>query len=1044
MDRSTLLQLPFNHYIHDDDFHNAIHANDMLFNMNNNPLFTLLNNANDTESNTILDEIDPDGNFFNSLERNGLCDSNYYVEQSFNNKFGNYTNSSQISMFHLNVRSIVSNFRQLDLLLSSLQTEFDVIGLSETWLTKSNTDIYNFTNYNHIYKTRNNKRGGGVSMYIKKCYKHNLRDDLSILENHCESIFTEIETDVLGKQTIVFGVVYRPPNTPLNSFLEYIDNVLEIVKKEKKICYLLGDFNIDLLKQNEHPETNEFLDKMYTNSFLPCITKPTRATSNTSTLIDNIFSNMQNLDYTYTSGLIYTDITDHFPIFHMITNKKNTMPAQYETIRKRQFTSQNKDNFYNKLNTTSWDEILNTQQCQTSYSIFLEKIQKIYDKCFPYVNIKINKKRNKPWVTKAIKRSINVKNKLYQKSIKHPNDENKKLYKLYKNNLSKLLKKSEKNYYKELITKSQTKLKTTWKIINNIITKNKSNQINNQQIKLGNNITSDPQEIASAFNQYFAHIGPSLANKIKQTTHSHTQYLEHNNLTSFYVTPTTQNEITSTIKQLNNSNSKGWDDLCCDIIINIGHLIAKPLSHIINLSFSNGIVPWELKRAKVTAIFKNGDNTNINNYRPISILPFFSKVFEKTMYKRLVSFLDKYKILHENQFGFRKNYSTALAATALIDNIVNSIENKEITVGIFIDLSKAFDTVNHTILLDKLKSYGIRGTPLLWFKSYLTNRDQYVNYKNKTSNTLPITCGVPQGSILGSLLFILYINDLPRVSSIIKFIMFADDTSLLISGKDEYILQNTVNNELKKVANWLDANKLSLNINKTNFITFKSRNKKINYDNLNIMIKQTPIFRVNETKFLGITIDQFVTFKTHILNISNKLSKTIGILYKCRDVITKSSLIQLYYAIAHPYLSYCNLVWACNYETNLSRLNILQNKIIRVIFKLKKRDSAKPYLSLNRIPNVQQINSIQTAITIHKVLNTDSHVLRNIFTYNNANTYNTRQQNHITVPIHRTNIKKHTLSCNGPRIWNTLTHYIQTINSPYAFKKTVKKYVLCL
>ena len=274
--------------------------------------------------------------------------------------------------------------------------------------------------------------------------------------------------------------------------------------------------------------------------------------------------------------------------------------------------------------------------------------------------------------------------------------------------------------------------------------------------------------------------------------------------------------------------------------------------------------------------------------------------------------------------------------------------------------------------------------------------------------------------------------------------MFADDTSLLISGKDEYILQNTVNNELKKVANWLDANKLSLNINKTNFITFKSRNKKINYDNLNIMIKQTPIFRVNETKFLGITIDQFVTFKTHILNISNKLSKTIGILYKCRDVITKSSLIQLYYAIAHPYLSYCNLVWACNYETNLSRLNILQNKIIRVIFKLKKRDSAKPYLSLNRIPNVQQINSIQTAITIHKVLNTDSHVLRNIFTYNNANTYNTRQQNHITVPIHRTNIKKHTLSCNGPRIWNTLTRYIQTINSPYAFKKTVKKYVLCL
>ena len=1044
MDSILLFELPFNHYLHDDDFLKAIPANsNFKYLLKDNHIISLFDSKDeDKNSNSILTEIDPDGNYFKCLEQNGLCNSKYYDEQSFNDKFDQYKNMSQLTMFHSNIRSLPCNARQLELLLSHLQIEFDFIGITETWLTNNNNDIYNINNYNHVYKTRETKRGGGVSLYIKTCFKYKLRDDISVFDNNCESIFTEIETDILGKRSVVVGVIYRPPNTSINPFLDYIDRVLEIVKREKKICYILGDFNLDLLKQNEHNETSEFLEKMYSNSFLPCITKPTRATASSATLIDNIFTNMQNLNYTYTSGIIFSDISDHFPVFHTITDKQNIQNNQYDTIRKRQFTLQNRQKFNNELNTTSWNTILNTQCCQTSYSIFLKKIQNIYDNCFPYKIIKINRKRNKPWVTKAIKRSINIKNKLYHKYIKIPNDKNKNEYKNYKKILSKLLKESEKSYYKELIEKSQSKLKTTWTIINTIISKKKHDHITNQQFKLGKNLTSDPHTISSAFNRYFTHIGPSLANKIKQTTHSYTEYLENNNPTSFYTTPTTEEEIISVIKQMKPSNSKGWDGLCNDIIIKIGHLISKPLSHIINLSFYNGIVPWELKRAKVIPIYKQGDNTNINNYRPISILPFLSKVFEKTMYTRLNSFLNKYNILNNSQFGFRKNYSTALSATVLTDHIVNAIEKKEITIGVFIDLSKAFDTVNHNILLDKLKSYGIRGTPLQWFKQYLENREQYVNYKNISSNVLPISCGVPQGSILGSLLFLIYINDLPRVSSIIKFIMFADDTSLLISGKDPVMLQNIINQELDKVANWLYANKLSLNIEKTNFIIFKSRNKHIDYDNLNIMLKQTPIHRVNETKFLGITIDHFVTFKRHIANIANKLSKAIGILFKCRDMIDQSSLMQLYYTIAHPYLSYCNIIWACNYESNITKLNVLQNKIIRIIFRLKRRDSAKPFLSSHKIPNAKQINLIQTTILIHKVINTNSHVLQNMFTHNHTiHSYRTRQQYHLTIPRYRTNIKKHTISCHGPSLWNTLPSNIITITSPISFKKAIKKYI---
>ena len=227
--------------------------------LNNDDILTLFDDETDG-TNTHLEDIDPDINYYNSLEQHGLCQSKYYDETTFNDKFVHNTNCSQFSMFHLNIRSLPSNYRQLDILLSSLQVEFDVIGLTETWLTKHNKDIFNFENYNHICKTRDIKRGGGVSMYTKKGLQYKLREDLSLFDSNCESIFSEITSNVLGKQNIVCGVIYRPPNTSLHPFLDYIDKVLETIKKEKKICYILGDFNIDLLKQNEHAETSEFLD----------------------------------------------------------------------------------------------------------------------------------------------------------------------------------------------------------------------------------------------------------------------------------------------------------------------------------------------------------------------------------------------------------------------------------------------------------------------------------------------------------------------------------------------------------------------------------------------------------------------------------------------------------------------------------------------------------------------------------------------------------------------------------------------------------------
>ena len=254
---------------------------------------------------------------------------------------------------------------------------------------------------------------------------------------------------------------------------------------------------------------------------------------------------------------------------------------------------------------------------------------------------------------------------------------------------------------------------------------------------------------------------------------------------------------------------------------------SSPLSHTINLSLFSGIVPDQLKVSRVIPLFKSGNKSYFINYRPVSVLPAFSKIFEKVFYNRLSVNLSKLNILCDNQYGFRKGYSTSFALIDLYDKISPALDNNEFAVGIFMDLSKAFDTVNYEILYIKLKHYGYFGTALEWIKSYLSDRYQLVHFGGYTSSLRPITCGVPQGSILGPLLFQIDINDISSVSSIAKLVLFADDTNLFFSGRDPVHLNNLVNEEIPKFSQWLMANKLTLNVDKTKFMIFKPRQKEL-------------------------------------------------------------------------------------------------------------------------------------------------------------------------------------------------------------------------
>ena len=470
--------------------------------------------------------------------------------------------------------------------------------------------------------------------------------------------------------------------------------------------------------------------------------------------------------------------------------------------------------------------------------------------------------------------------------------------------------------------------------------------------------------------------------------------------------------------------------------------IIIPFTHVANLSLVTGIFPKELKRANVVPIFKAGDVQIFTNYRPVSILPVFSKIMERIMYNRLLSFLNKYNILYAYQFGFREKYSTYLALITLTEKISEALEAGNHVIGIFLDFSKAFDTVNHEILLLKLEHYGIRGVALDWFKSYLNDRQQYVTYNNCRSSISNVNCGVPQGSILGPLLFIIYINDLSHVALRCFLVLFADDSNLFYSGKDINELTKCMNDELENVLYWLDVNKLSLNVNKTHYIIFTSRN--VTISDIDIRVRDVFIDRVACTKFLGVQIDEKLNWKAHINYINKKLSKSTGILLKARKYLPAFCLKSLYYTFAYPYLTYCIHVWGNACITYLDPLIKVQKRLIRIICNAGYREHTGPLFHQAGILNLSGIYKYLLSTFMYRLRDKDLPQIFHDFSKTNSDihNYSTRQIENYYVPPWRLDIRKRSPSVQAPLIWNSLPAFIKDCKTLSIFKKQIKKHLI--
>ncbi|KAL4238884.1 hypothetical protein ACF0H5_003591 [Mactra antiquata] len=949
-----------------------------------------------------------------------------YNNQTTHSAKNKWFEKQGIKIMHLNIHYLYPKFDEIKILLSE-HPEIDILGLCETFLNEHFTGKEVNLNDYQLFRKDRKSNGGGIVLYVKNNFPCIRRIDL---ENENNEIMW-LEIHPVNQKPFILGYVYRPPSV-LKSWTNEYEIILEKVTCEDKETIIMGDFNINLLSNTS--ESWKTMNNLF--NFTQFVDSPTRITHSSATIIDHVYSNVpcfiQNVNVPLFS------LSDHYPIcFTRKTSIKSDGPM-HKMISYRNVKNFNEELFLQDLQYQPWSTIDIYDDPNDALDYFVQLFTKTLDNHAPIKSKRVKYSNQPEWYTSDIKSDIKQRDR-YKACGDYEN------FKLYRNRVRNKIRKSKKQLVSESIKNNHkqnpSKLWKTLKDLTGTSSKTQSNFINDDY---GNPIL-DHKQMADTFNDFFINIVQSFQSDASSNNNCADSTPNPNTGQTAFEIPLLQESFVE--KQLLNINQKkatGLDGLSPKFLRLSAKVISKPVTKIMNLSVTKNIFPNHFKIAKVTPIHKKGATSDKSNYRPISILPVLSKIIERHVAYHIKSYLEEHNLLYENQSGFRTNHSCETALISIVDRWISAINDNQYVGTVFLDLSKAFDLVNHSILIKKLTSFNFSPKSLQWFTSYLSNRCQKVCVSGKLSEPGHITCGVPQGSVLGPLLFIMYINDMPNELKDIFTDMFADDTTITAVGKSYNEVQNQLQNNIDKIFLWCQNNSMALNPKKTKSMIISASNKKCSNKNLSLHLGQDTIEFSNCERLLGVQVDNNLTWKNQVNMIVKKCNSKLYLLQRIKQFINIPVRKLFYNAYILPHLEYCCSVWG-NCNSSYSDILIkFQKRAARIILE-KDFDtpSQELFSSLNWMKFPERVNYKKSIIMYKAINNICPQYLSKKFMKNNVECthYLRSAENNqlLHVPKPRLEFTKKSLDYSGPKLWNALPNEVQTARTLDSFKQ---KYTL--
>lgn len=865
------------------------------------------------------------------------------------------SSNNNLTVLTQNIRSISANFSQFLVLLTRMGIGMDVIVLTECWLL-SNPLIPSLEGYSHWLSTNNTLQNDGVVVYVKNSLSNVVTMSFDLLDANNVIIR-------LGQHTVIMAIYRSPSFQDTTNFLCSLDNILTKLSSFKNII-VVGDININIA--NSHDEKAcKYLDLLAFHGLLPGHSILTRVDS----CLDHIMLKTCSPAVTM---VVDSVITDHHPVLLALSTKKSSNS-------KSKRININYSKLASEISNIDFTSLFESSDPDFAASYLINILKQCINSSSKLISISCRRRPLKPWITPGLVRCMQNRDNMHKSLKLNPNNESLKItYIRYRNYLCNLIKKLKRQHDKEEIRKAGSNSKKLWEAIRRATDMNK--QTNQSESLLS--IKPTPGESVNFVNEYFSGVGATLASKI--TPNSPSLILPTTAiLNSFVLSSVDEIEICSIIDSLKADATPGWDNISSKLLKKFKKQLAPAITHICNLCIKKGYFPKSFKIAVIHPILKSGDSDLVDNYRPISILTALSKIMERIIHNALIKYLERNSVLSKNQFGFRHNSSTSEAVNSVVSSVAQALDSKLKCVVLFLDFKKAFDTVSVPLLITKLERIGIRGTQLNLFREYLTDRVQRVKIGMYTSSDQSVNYGVPQGSILGPCLFLIYMNDLcnlPLLNG--KIVSFADDTALVFTGTNWSETFRSAQTGLDCVKMWLNDNYLTLNVTKTNYIAFTIRN--VNRPNpvehcliahchkssqCNDNSCQCPNLKsVSTTKYLGITIDQHLSFESHIVLLAKRTRKLIYIFKKLRYVADAKVLRMTYLALCQSIIAYCITSWGGASKSHILLLERAQRAVLKVCTFKPFRYPTSDLYKLCGVLTVRQLFILATVMLQHSRL----------------------------------------------------------------------------